>query len=90
MSADARTANLALNGKTVAVTLLSPAAATFGTAQPPEQTTATELSNPGVTVLTIAIPAGTTTVTTLWTPQGVTTGNIPSVALAQWTTTSHN
>ena len=89
MSGDSKTATLALNGKTVQVQLRSPSSGSFGTAQP-AQGSSTEEPNPGVTVLTIDIPTGTTTVETLWVPQGVNAGNVPNVALSSWSTTSHN
>lgn len=51
--------------------------------------------NPGVTVVTIDIPAGSQTIQVLFNPQwsGMSSSDFvtpPSVALADWTLTSHN
>lgn len=94
-------ATLSLGGQKLTVQILSPSSgATFGTmpAQrlptdpPPPQP---DQPNPGVLVLTINIPAGQSTLEVLFTPQypDVDISSFatpPSVALAQWSVTSHN
>lgn len=82
------------------VTVLSPANGGFQTldtsrspADPPEPTDYPDLPNPGVSVLAFDVPAGTQTVSILFSPQwnsSFTASNPPEVALAQWSLTSHN
>jgi len=92
-------ATLTLDGQTMKIQMLNPpSGATFSTTAavrfpsdptPPEP----DQENPGVTVLVIDLPAGTYTLEVLFNPQwpgSVTYVTPPSVALDQWTLTSHN
>ncbi|KAG0149864.1 hypothetical protein CROQUDRAFT_73739 [Cronartium quercuum f. sp. fusiforme G11] len=101
ISSDGKTANLQLNGKKLVASLLSPSSATFSkvdpvrlTTDPPLPSGSPDLPNPGVTVLAAAIPAGTQTVSVLFTPQwgnGFNAVNSPKeVPLASWSLTSHS
>lgn len=77
-----------------------PTGATFGTAQPVRYTDdpalptgMTDLPNPGVTVLTIDLPAGQYSLQVLFTPQwpGMSSSNYvtpTSVALSSWSLTT--
>jgi hypothetical protein len=93
-------ATLALGGKTMKVQILSPPNAQFATMnatrlpndpKPP----APDQDNPGVTVLTIDLPQGQTTLQVLFNPQwdGMSDSDFvtpPSVDLDNWSNTSHN
>jgi len=98
-----RTATLALGGQTLIATILDSApslsfatsAATrlSGSGSPPSGET--DLPNPGVTVLTVDIPTGSTTLQVLFNPQwsGLSASDYvtpSSVALSSWSLTSHN
>lgn len=98
-----REATMTLNGATmIANILVSAPSATFGTAQPTPTGTVssppsggTNSPNPGVTVLTIDIPAGSTTLEVLFNPQweGMAASAYAtpsSVPLSSWSLTSHN
>ncbi|MBW0476167.1 hypothetical protein O181_015882 [Austropuccinia psidii MF-1] len=100
ISGDGATANLELNGKKMTATLLSPAGSKFESVQPvrvptlpPLPSGSPDLPNPGVTVLAANIPAGTQTVTVLFTPQWGGQFNAKmspkNVPLNQWSLTSH-
>jgi len=101
VTANGASATLTLDGETMEVTILSPPdGAQFGTAAaerlasdptPP----AADQENPGVTVLTITLPAGTYTLQVLFNPQwsGMSASDFvtpPTVALDNWSLTSHN
>ncbi|KAJ7749532.1 chondroitin AC/alginate lyase [Mycena maculata] len=92
-------ATLTLDGQTMKVAMLNPpsgAAFTTSAAQrfPSDPTPpAPDQPNPGVTVLIISLPAGTYTLEVLFNPQWPGSVNYvtpPSVALDQWTLTSHD
>lgn len=96
------TANLVIGSKKLQVQILNPpTGATFGTAQPVRYaddpalpSNATDQPNPGVTVLTINLPAGQYSLQVLFTPQwdGMSSSDYvtPSaVPLASWTVDSH-
>jgi hypothetical protein len=98
-----RQATMTLNGATMVANILGSApSATFGTAQPTPTGTVdsppaggTNSPNPGVTVLTIDVPAGTTTLEVLFNPQweGMAASAYAtpsSVPLSSWSLTSHN
>ncbi|KAJ6518783.1 chondroitin AC/alginate lyase [Mycena sanguinolenta] len=93
------TATLKIGDQTMDVSLLNaPSGATFSTSDavrlstdvtPPEA----DQPNPGVTVLIISLPAGQYTLQVLFNPQwsdGPAAVTPPSVALADWSLTSHN
>lgn len=97
------TATLTLEGQTMIVSIINPpSGATFATAQPVRFDTDPALPtgmvdqpNPGVTVLTIDLPAGTYSLQVLFNPQwsGMSSSNFvtpPSVPLSSWSLTSHN
>jgi hypothetical protein len=97
------TATLTLEGKTMTVTILNPpSGASFATAQPVRFDTDPALPtgmvdqpNPGVTVLTIDLPAGTYSLQVLFNPQwaGMSSSDFvtpPSVPVNSWSLTSHN
>ena len=95
-----RVASLALGGQTVRVSILDSApSVTFQTLQPTRLSSdpsppAADSPNPGVSVLAINIPAGTTTLQVLFSPQwpGLSTSDYKtpgSVALSSWSLTSH-
>lgn len=98
---DGKTAHLELNGKTMIATIHSPANAKFTTAEPvrlasdpPLPSGSPDLPNPGVSVLTIDIPTGSSTVIVLFSPQWSTKGyqansNPNTVPLSSWSLTSH-
>lgn len=102
LSSDGRTATLTLAGQTMQAQLLSPAGAKFGTAQPVRLSTdpalpsgGTDDPNPGVTVLTIDLGTTDSNVQVVFNPQwsGMDANAYVtprSVALASWSTTSHN
>ena len=104
LSGGNRTATLDLGGQKMVVNLLQPTGATFGTAQPvrlgtdptlPTDSESADQANPGVTVLTINLDQGQQTIEVLMNPQWAGFGassfvTPPSVAIAQWSTTSHD
>jgi hypothetical protein len=96
------TATLVLDGQTMQVSILNPpSGASFGTAQavrlstdPPLPQGQVDQPNPGVTVLTIDLPAGQYSLQVLFNPQwsGMSASAFvtpPSVPLSQWSVTSH-
>lgn len=96
-------ATLALGGKTMQVQLLNSSGGAKFTTQdavrlstdPQLPTGMTDQPNPGVTVLTIALSAGTYSVQVLFNPQwdGMAASSFqtpPSVSLDNWSLTSHN
>jgi hypothetical protein len=97
------TATLTLEGQTMIVSIINPpSGATFATAQavrfdtdPALPAGMVDQPNPGVTVLTIDLPAGTYSLQVLFNPQwsGMSSSNFvtpPSVPLSSWSLTSHN
>lgn len=94
-------ATLNLDGQVMTVSILNPpsgavfttsAAVRFPTDPTPPQP---DQPNPGVTVLIIALPAGTYTLEVLFNPQwpGMSASGFvtpPSVPLGSWSLTSHN
>ncbi|KZV66524.1 heparinase II III family protein [Peniophora sp. CONT] len=97
------TATLTLEGKTMIIKLISPSSGASFTTQKAERLSTdpqlpagmTDQSNDGVTVLTVALDAGTYNLQVLFNPQwdGMSDSDFvtpPSVALDSWTTTSHN
>ncbi|KAG8754651.1 hypothetical protein FRC14_004868 [Serendipita sp. 396] len=98
---DGNTANLSLNGKSLQVTLIDPPAnLQWQTLDPVRTDDAPQLQtgqeadqpNPGVTVLSLSIPAGTHTIQVLFNPQWDGFSDFqtpPTVALDSWTLTSH-
>ena len=97
------TATLKLDGQTMIVKLISPSSGAKFTTQdavrlstdPALPTGETDQPNDGVTVLTIALDAGTYNLQVLFNPQwsGMSDSDFvtpPSVALDSWSTTSHN
>lgn len=101
VEANGTSATLKLDGQEMKVTMLNPPnGATFTTAPakrydadptPPEA----DQENPGVTVLTVTLPAGTYTLEMLFNPQwpGMKDSDFvtpPSVGIDSWTLTSHN
>ena len=102
LSSGNRVATLTLNGQTLVASILDSAPnAQFGTAQPvptgnlaPLPSGASNSPNPGITVLTIDIPAGTTNLQVLFNPQweGLAASDFvtpASVPLESWSLTSH-
>ncbi|KAM0750669.1 hypothetical protein T439DRAFT_289176 [Meredithblackwellia eburnea MCA 4105] len=103
LSSDKKSATLTLGGETLIARILSPAAATFDTAQAvrlasdpatPTDAASQDQPNPGVTVLTIAFPTGRQSVQVLFNPQWHDFNSNsyvtpPTVALDSWTVTSH-
>lgn len=101
LSSDGTSATLNLDGQTMIVTMLNPpsgavfttgAAVRFPSFPPPPQP---DQPNPGVTVLIIAVPAGSYTLEVLFNPQwpGMSASDFvtpPSVALTNWSLTSHD
>jgi hypothetical protein len=101
VSANGKQATLTLNGETMQVELVTGANLSFGTAEPvrlpndpPLPAGSPDLPNPGVTVLTIDIPAGSTSYQVLFTPQWPNVqsssyvNNPPEIPMAQWTLTN--
>jgi len=100
VSLDGATATLNLDGQVMVVSILNPPsgatftisdAVRFATDPPPPQP---DQPNPGVTVLIISLPAGTYTLEVLFNPQwpGMSANDFvtpPSVALDNWSLTSH-
>ena len=98
---DGANANLELNGKKLQIQLLNaPNNLQWQTLEPVRTADAPQLAtgqeadqpNPGVTVLSLSIPAGTNTIQVLFNPQwsGFTNFQNPaSVALDSWSLTSH-
>lgn len=97
------TATMTLEGKTMQVSIISPSnGATFGTAlaqrlpnDPALPAGQTDQDNPGVTVLTIDLPAGQYSLQVLFNPQwdGMSSNQFvtpPSVPIGSWSLTSHN
>ncbi|KLO20764.1 hypothetical protein SCHPADRAFT_863609 [Schizopora paradoxa] len=95
--------SLAIGDKNLEMQILNaPSGIQLGTAQPVRLSTdpalpagQTDQPNPGVTVVTIDMPAGTYNLQVLFNPQwpGMSSSDFqtpPSVALADWTLTSHN
>jgi hypothetical protein len=103
INTDGTVANLVIGSKKLQVEILNPpSGAAFGTAEPVRYAddpalplaNSTDQANPGVTVLTIDLPAGQYTLQVLFTPQwdGVSSSDYvkPSaVPLASWTVDSH-
>ncbi|KAI7944604.1 hypothetical protein MJO28_010299 [Puccinia striiformis f. sp. tritici] len=101
VSGDGTSANMKLNGKTMIAKILSPSGTKFTVSDPvrlptspPVPSGSPDLPNPGVKVLTINIPAGSNTVSVLFSPQW---GNglkskddVKVLALDSWSLTSHN
>ncbi|KAJ7582584.1 chondroitin AC/alginate lyase [Mycena floridula] len=93
-------ATLTLDNQTMKISILSPASATFGRSDavrspsdPPLPAGGSDQDNPGVSVLTIALDAGTYNLQVLFNPQwsdSTTFVTPPSVDLANWSLTSHN
>jgi hypothetical protein len=92
-------ATLDLDGKTMKVSMLNPpSGAQFGTAEPVRDASdpkppATDLENPGVTVLTISGMKGSFSLQVLFAPQwdgAKSAKSPPSVSLDQWSLTSHS
>jgi len=102
VNAQGNTATLSLGGKTLKVQIISPAGLTFGTAQavrlqndPPLPPGQSDQPNPGVTVLTIEVPQGQTSLQVLFNPQwdGVAASAFqtpPSVPVTGWGLATHN
>jgi hypothetical protein len=97
------TATLSLNGQQMIVSLLNaPSGAAFSTSpavrfssDPPLPPGQTDQPNPGVTVLTVDLPAGSYSLQVLFNPQwsGMSQSSFvtpPSVAIDSWSLTSHN
>jgi hypothetical protein len=94
-------ANLSLGGQSLQVQLINPpTGVSWQNLQPERTTDAPQLQtgqepdqpNPGVSVLSLSIPAGTNTIMVLFNPQwqGFSSFQTPaSVALANWSLTSH-
>ena len=95
--------SLAIGDKNLEMQILNaPSGIKLGTAQPVRLSTdpalpegQTDQANPGVTVVTIDMPAGTYNLQVLFNPQwpGMSSSDFktpPSVALADWSLTSHN
>ena len=101
VSINGDTITLTLDGQTLIMQVLNPPsglnistspAQRFDTDPPPPQP---DQPNPGVTVVTMDLPAGTYTLQVLFNPQwsGMSSSDFktpPSVALADWTLTSHD
>jgi hypothetical protein len=92
-----------MNGKQMAVTILSPQGVKFETADPVRLATdpalpagSPDLPNPGVTVLVINLPAATATTTVsvlfspAWSNGAKALSQVKQVPLAQWSISSHN
>ncbi|KAF8893247.1 chondroitin AC/alginate lyase [Mucidula mucida] len=90
VSTNGATATLTRDGKTLEVHILSPSGASFSS----EASTGTDIdqANPGITTLMIQLDAGTLDIQVLFNPQwdGVSLVTPPSVALADWSVTSHD
>lgn len=97
VSADGSTATLKRDGKTLEMQILSPSGASFTTTDavrlstdptPPDP----DQANPGITIVIIELDAGTNTIEVLFNPQwdGVDFVTPTSVALDDWSLTSHN
>jgi hypothetical protein len=95
-----RNATLSLGGKNLIAQILSPAGVTFSNLPasrtdkaPPIGPGMQDMDNSPATVLAIDIPAGTNTIQVLFNPQWDDFTDFvtpPSVALDDWTLTSHN
>lgn len=101
VTTDGTSANLALDGQTMKVSLLNaPSGATFSKSDAVRFTSdptpaEPDQPNPGVTVLIIDLPAGTYNLQVLFNPQwpGMKDSDFvtpPSVPLDNWSLTSHN
>ncbi|KAJ6618886.1 chondroitin AC/alginate lyase [Mycena sp. CBHHK59/15] len=97
VDASGTSATLTLDGQTMKVSILNaPSGAAFTTSDAVRFSTdppAVDQPNPGVKVLIISLPAGTYNLQVLFNPQWPGSVNYvtpPSVALDQWTLTSHN
>jgi hypothetical protein len=98
---DGNNANLSLGGQSMQVQLINPpSGVAWQNLQPVRTSDAPQLQsgqeadqpNPGVSVLSLSIPAGTNTIMVLFNPQwsGFSSFQTPSsVALADWSLTSH-
>lgn len=97
VSADGSTATLKRDGKTLEMQILSPSSASFTTTDavrlstdptPPDA----DQANPGITIVIIELDAGTNTIEVLFNPQwdDVDFVTPTSVALDDWSLTSHN
>ncbi|KAH8827651.1 heparinase II/III family protein [Flagelloscypha sp. PMI_526] len=93
------TATLQRDGKTLNMSILNaPSGAQFSTSEAKRETAAdgvTDQANPGITVLKISLPAGQYTLQVLFNPQweGMSASDFKtpgSVALDNWSLTSHN
>ena len=96
-------ATLTIGDQTLVMTILNPPSGTVlnktdavrSPSDPALPDGQVDQPNPGVTVVTIDIPAGSQTIQVLFNPQwsGMSSSDFvtpPSVALADWTLTSHN
>ncbi|EAU92705.1 heparinase II/III family protein [Coprinopsis cinerea okayama7 len=94
-------ATLSLDGESMRITLLSPPEGAEFSTGPAQRSSSdptppvADQENPGVTVLAIDLPAGRYTLQVLFNPQwpGMSDGDFvtpPSVALDDWSLTSHN
>lgn len=103
VAVNGNSATLTIGEETVIMQILNaPSGTQLGTAQavrlstdPPLPSPAVDQPNPGVTVVTIDLPAGDYTLEVLFNPQwsGMSSSDFktpPSVALSDWTLTSHN
>ena len=101
IEADGTSATLTHNGQTMKVTILSPPEGAGFSSSPAERFTSdptppeADQPNPGVTVLTISLPEGSHTLQVLFNPQwpGLSESDFvtpPTVALDDWSLTSHN
>ncbi|KAF8273882.1 chondroitin AC/alginate lyase [Lactarius quietus] len=103
VSSNGTSASLALDGQSLTMEILNaPSGAQFATGQavrlagdPALPSGQVDQPNPGVTVVSISLPAGQYSLQVLFTPQwsGVKASSYvtpPSVPLSSWTTTSHN
>jgi len=100
ISSGGTSAALTLADQTMNVSILSPSTATFSKSDAVRFSTdptppAPDPDNPGVTVLIISLPAGTYSIQVLFNPQwnGMSSSDFvtpPSVALSDWSLTSHN
>lgn len=101
IEADGTSATLDLNGQKMRVTILSPPEGAGFSQSPAERAAsdptppAADQPNPGVSVLTISLPEGSHTLQVLFNPQwpGMSESEFvtpPTVALDDWSLTSHN
>jgi hypothetical protein len=100
LDSNQRTATLSLGGKKLVAQILSPEGVTFSELDatrtenaPPLGDGLHDMPNDGARVLAIDIPAGSTTVQVLFNPQWDDFTDFktpPTVALADWSLTSHD